>query len=225
MKITERIMNMIFPPKCVFCDGIMEIKAEMNICSNCYKKISFFAENPLHIAALSEKAYCDAVLCACKYSGIIKASLIRYKFHKKPSYYRTFAKLLKDAIYKVTNVEKFDIIMSVPLHKQKEFTRGYNQALLISKALCRETGLEECSELLTRTRFTEPQSLLDKKHRNQNVTGAFEVSNTEKVRGKYILIVDDILTTGNTINECCKVLKEAGAKAVVAAVIASGQTG
>lgn len=221
MKIAERILNMIFPPRCVFCDSMMESGADLNICSDCYGKLSFSAENPVRMAG--GNGSCDAALCVCKYTGIMKDALIRYKFYKRPGYYRTFAKLLVDTIYKVTNVEKFDMIISVPLHKRKEFTRGYNQALLISKALGRETGINECSELLARTRHTEAQSLLDKKSRNENVKGAFEVTDAYKVKGKYILLVDDIMTTGNTLNECSKALKDAGAKAVLAAVLASGQ--
>jgi predicted amidophosphoribosyltransferase len=79
------------------------------------------------------------------------------------------------------------------------------------------------SYLLERTRHTDTQSLLDRNDRQNNVKGAFKVANTEKLMGKTILLVDDILTTGFTMNECGRVLKEAGAVSVVAATMATGR--
>lgn len=115
------------------------------------------------------------------------------------------------------------MIISIPLHHKKELSRGYNQALLISKALSRELKIPECSGVLKRIKYTDAQSLLKKGDRSINVKGAFRVINSDMIKDKSILLVDDILTTGSTANECSKVLKEAGARIVDAAVIASGK--
>lgn len=219
----ERVLGLIFPPKCIFCGSLMDAGADLHICGACYKKIPFVAANPLRLSGRCEAGVCDGAVSVFRYTGMVKHSLIRYKFYNRPGYYRTFARLLAKFILKVTNPTKFDMIISVPLHKTREFKRGYNQALLVAKALSREIGVRECSALLVRTRHTAAQSLLDRKSRLKNVKGAFSVTDAEKIRGKGILLVDDILTTGATINECGSILKEAGAKSVMVAVVATGQ--
>lgn len=166
---------------------------------------------------------CDRVVCVSRYSGIIKDSLIRYKFFDKSCYYRALAGLMADKISNLNAQGGFDMIIGVPLHKNKESIRGYNQAVLISRELSRRTGIPEKSKLLTRVRNTESQSLLAKNERFHNVKDAFMVNNPEAVKDKRIILVDDILTTGNTLGECSRVLKEAGAKVVAGAVIATGR--
>lgn len=223
MILSEKLLNLVFPPRCIFCNDLLETGIQLNICEACYNNIPFIQDNPVRIAGWNSEGSCNAVISACRYSGIVKYSLVRYKFYKRPGYHRTYAKLLTNCIKQVTNFNKFDMIVSVPLHKNREFSRGYNQALLIAKALGRETGISECSELLKRVRYTEAQSQLDRKSRNINIKGAFSVTDIESVKNRSILLVDDILTTGNTINECGRVLKEAGARFILAVVVATGQ--
>ncbi len=178
----------------------------------------------VHKTTLDEDGnYCDGVISVFEYTGMVKESLIRFKFYNKPGYYRTYARLMADRIRKTTDVTKYNMVLSVPLHKHREFSRGYNQARLISKELSRILRLPECSYILKRERYTEAQSLLDKQKRNQNVKGAFVVTAPKKVKGKNILLVDDILTTGSTLEECSRVLKQAGAGRVFAAVVATGR--
>jgi competence protein ComFC len=201
----------------------MENGSILQICSKCYKEIPFTGEDFIRTEGTGDNTGCDGAICVCKYSGIIKDSLIRFKFYNKPGYYRTFAKLLSSRIMKVTDNRKFDIIISVPLHKNKELSRGYNQAYLISKALSKEISIPEFSYLLERSRPTDAQSLLGKGSRQENVRNAFRVTNKDMVKDKSVLIVDDIMTTGCTLDECSRMLKEAGAKSVIAAVVATGR--
>lgn len=218
------VLNLIFPPKCIFCGEILSASVKINICGSCFNKIPFMKENYLRRSNEPHAGEsCDAIVCVCEYSGIIKEAIRRYKFSNKSSYYRVFGKLLSDKVKKMTNFWKFDIIISVPLHKDRESFRGYNQSYLISKILSKGLGIEESSYLLKRMVRTDTQSLLSRNERIFNVRGAFKVADPGKVKGKTILLVDDILTTGSTINECSRVLKENGASCVVAAVIASGR--
>lgn len=207
----------------MFCNTVMDTEADLHICGECYKKIAFSGDNLLRLEEPGTAKGCDAAVSVCRYTGIVKHSLVKYKFYNRPGYYRTFAKLLTKQIFKVTNSTKFDMIISVPLHKSREIKRGYNQALLISKALGKATGIRDCSKLLVRIRNTGAQSLLDRKSRLVNVKNAFYIANAELIKGKNILLIDDILTTGTTVNECARILKEAGANIVIAAVIATGQ--
>lgn len=168
-------------------------------------------------------SYCDGAISVFQYTGMVKESLIRFKFYNKPSYYRTYARLIADKLSKVTDIKQYHVVMSVPLHSHKEFSRGYNQAHLISKALSKDLKLPECSHLMKRYRYTEAQSLLDKQKRDQNVKGAFSVASAKRIKGKSVLLVDDILTTGSTLEECSRMLKQAGALKVTAVVVATGR--
>lgn len=223
MNFTEGIANIIYPPKCIFCQRLLDHNAALHICNACYTKLPLIENKVLKTSPDEDNNYCDGVVSVFEYTGMVKESLIRFKFYNKPSYYRTYARLLADKVGKVTDVKNYQMVLSVPLHKHKEFSRGYNQARLLSKALSRILKLRECSFLLKRDRYTEAQSLLDRQKRNQNVKGAFAVTAPKKVKGKTILLVDDILTTGSTLEECSRVLKQAGAERVFAVVVATGR--
>ncbi|HEX3027937.1 MAG TPA: ComF family protein [Clostridia bacterium] len=217
----ESLIKIIFPPKCIFCGTLLSPDSGLEICGSCYDRIPFISIT--HEKLLKTYGYLDDVICTCEYSGIIKESLIRYKFFDKSSYYRTFAQLLAQKVKKMTNYHEFDIITGVPLHKDREKKRGYNQSILISKILGRETGIREKPNLLKRIRSTNSQSLLSKDERCLNVKGAFSVSDAAQLHDKSILLVDDVMTTGSTLEECARVLKDSGARSVTAAVIASGR--
>lgn len=223
MKAFDKIINFIYPPKCIFCQKLLSHDAVLHICNECYVKLKFSKNTIIRAWQEGDISYCDGAISVFEYTGIVKESLIRFKFYDKPSYYRTYARLIADKLDKVTNVRNYDMVMSVPLHRHREFSRGYNQAYLISKALSRIIKLPECSYVLKREKYTEAQSLLDRQRRNQNVRGAFTVVYPKKVSGKSVLLVDDILTTGSTLEECSRVLKLAGAVKVLAVVVATGR--
>ncbi len=225
MHTFKLFLNLLFPKKCIFCSSLLEHRADVEICRDCYEKIPFFNDDRIWDDVKdSGMEHCSGVFCACEYTGIIKDALTRYKFHNKPSYHRALAGLLADKIKKMTNNTLFDIIISVPLHRERYIVRGYNQSLLISQSLGKCLGIPECSDLLSRVRHTQSQSLIHDKHmRHLNMQGAFEVNNTHRITSKSILLVDDILTTGSTLEECSRLLCESGARSVVAGVIASGR--
>jgi ComF family protein len=108
----------------------------------------------------------------------------------------------------------FDYLIPVPLHPKRLRERGFNQALLLSRALEGIPVEKTRARLLKRVRHTHPQVRLDPEERRQNVRGAFKVEDRGMVLGKNLLIVDDVFTTGATVNECARVLKEAGAERV-----------
>lgn len=223
MNIIETIFNIVYPPKCIFCQALLDHKAVLHVCGTCYSELPLLGDIVHKTTPDEDQNYCDGVISLFEYTGMVKESLIRFKFYNKPGYYRTYARLMADRIRKTTDVTKYNMVLSVPLHKHREFSRGYNQARLISKELSRILRLPECSYILKRERYTEAQSLLDKHKRNQNVKGAFVVVAPKKARGKNILLVDDILTTGSTLEECSRVLKQAGAGRIFSAVVATGR--
>lgn len=223
VKFFNKIISIIYPPKCIFCQKILNYSTLLYICSDCYSGLPFAQMEVLATSHKNEENFCDGAVSVFQYTGVVKESLIRFKFYNEPSYYKTYAKLIADRFAKMADINQYDMVMSVPLHKYKEFSRGYNQAYLISKELGRELKLPENSRLIKRCRNTEAQSLLDKQKRSQNVKGAFTITYPEKVAGKSIILVDDILTTGSTLEECSRELKKAGAVKVFAVVVATGR--
>ncbi len=214
------VLKFLFPEKCIFCAQMLNYKENRAVCSECYSKIQFL---PDIVYQMGREVYFDEVVCVSSYSGIVKDAIKRFKFEKKPWYYRAFGRLMAEKIKKVTSVSNFDIIISVPLHKSKYAVRGYNQAYLLSSFLSRELGIKEKSNIISRVKNTKVQSLLSKDERSLNIKHAFKVLRPNEVYGKRVLIIDDVLTTGGTLSECSRVLKESGAVKVTVAVIASGK--
>lgn len=223
MNIFSKIINIIYPPNCIFCRQILSYDAEPQICSSCYSALPFVKEELLVTTQEDINHYCDGAVSVFEYTGVVKESLIRFKFYNEPGYYRTYAGLIAEKLTRIVDIGQYNMVISVPLHKHKELSRGYNQAYLISKELGRKLKLPERSGLIKRSRYTEAQSLLDKEKRSQNVKGAFTVISPDKIAGKSILLVDDILTTGSTLEECSRVLRNAGAVKITAVVVATGR--
>jgi ComF family protein len=114
---------------------------------------------------------------------------------------------------------RFDLIVPVPLHPARQRERGFNQAGLLAKLLARQSSIP-VKPLLERIRYTNTQTALDRSERMENLHNAFRLRKNADVRGLRMLLVDDVLTTGATLNECARVLKRAGALSVHAATAA-----
>lgn len=113
-----------------------------------------------------------------------------------------------------------DLIIPVPLHRSRLRERGFNQAVLLGKKLSCQLGVPLHIATLKRIRYTEPQIELSAAERQLNVKGAFSVIDPALVTGKRIVLLDDVMTTGSTLNECAKALKTAGADLVIATTVA-----
>lgn len=221
----EILLRLVFPPKCIFCGKLLDLKASLLICSICYKKIEFFHENKAEQANRNKitDRWCDEMVYACKYNGIIKYSIIKYKFFNKAHHFNTYAAFLENRLRNLPGIRETDMIISVPIHRKRMKIRGYNQSYLISRELSKKMKIPERSELLVRIKHADNQSHIAGNMRFSNIRGVFKVTDPDAVKGKRILLIDDVLTTGSTVNECARVLKEAGAEHVIAAAVASGR--
>jgi ComF family protein len=144
--------------------------------------------------------------------------IIRFKLADRTGLLKPLVNLAQNAVKRANFSEKIDFVVPVPLHWRKRFKRGFNQSALIAKELKFSDGVLNTD--LVRIRHTEEQSLLSAHARLKNIKGAFAVRKNHNLTGKNICLVDDIKTTGATLNECAKVLKEAGAGKVFAFVLA-----
>ena len=116
----------------------------------------------------------------------------------------------------------YDIICAVPIHKKRKAERGYNQSELIARELAKSIPNIKYKNLLIKTKNNKRQSDLKKLERAKNVINVYEMQNRQIIANKRIVLVDDVYTTGNTVNECSRILKQSGAKEILVITLASG---
>lgn len=152
-----------------------------------------------------------------KYEGQIRELIIDYKFNEKSYMYKTFVNFLLKNKKIFENIKKYDKIIPVPISKKRYKERGYNQSLLIAKEISmqmsyktnKRNNLELVNNCLIKTKNIIEQSKLNKEDRQQNIQGVYTLKNGSILNNKSILLVDDIYTTGSTVNECSRVLQQA----------------
>ena len=219
--IKNILLNFIFPKYCEFCgeegeyvcdqcrDKYFEIY-DYQECHACRDKI----ENKLVHSKCMDKTILNGVYVCINYNKYAKHILKQLKYHHYFEFSKDIAKFMQDKLAVIA--KDFDYIIPVPLHKRREWKRGFNQVDLMIKES------EQISyPALKRIRNTKTQVGKDKESRISNLEEAFQV--VRDVAGKRVLIVDDVMTTGTTIEVCAKILYKAGAKSVVGFVWARGE--
>ncbi len=225
--IITRGINLLFPSSCPICNCPSDNLHTSPICTTCWTSIKPFYGNACNICSRPIESE-DVPICAeCHrerppyaramafgiFEDLLKEVIHIYKF----SSVRRLAKPIGTLMYAM-DMPDADLIVPVPLTKKRLKERGFNQSLLIAKHLSKKFGIRLSSNLLVKIRETEHQSLLKRKERLRSLRGAFKV--TQKVHHVRVIIVDDVLTTGTTINECTKALLGGGAKEVFSVVVA-----
>lgn len=227
---------LLFPSSCQVCKTLLEGTGEKVVCRACLETFGedhspaclccgrFFdgvAEPHLCAECLEARPPFTRHRSGARYEGIGKDIILLYK-------YRGFSVLsgfLADILIKRLGPEEdlwtgVDAVVPVPLHPAKEKSRGFNQALLLAGRLAEKKSLPLLKKCLVKVRRTVPQTSLDGRARETNLRGAFEVLRSSRLKGKVVLLVDDVYTTGSTIRECSLTLQEAGVKEVRALTIA-----
>lgn len=213
MKIIKKFLNLIYPPVCGFCGKI----CNEHLCKKCEIKIK---KHEIVSVRRISNTYFEEILCIFKYEDIIRSTLIKYKFQNKAYLYKTFSKIIVKNKKIYSFLKNYDIIIPVPISKKRNRQRGYNQSYLIAKEIAEKSNLKCEKKCLVKQKDTIEQSKLDKEQRKINVQGAYGIINKEKLINKNVLLLDDIYTTGNTVKECAKRLKQSGAKKVGVLTIA-----
>lgn len=226
----DKVLAYLFPKPsmCLICQKPMD---SLSICPSCVRKLDLrikqlgyckqchhFGKNVTSCENCSSWTKEDFKnISLFPYENEVREGLIKLKFHEEPwrgeAYGRLMAKHL--TVYP-------DAIVPIPLHKKRFRERGYNQSELIAKGLAERLGVPLDTKSLIRKEETAYQSGLNHRKRYKNVKGAFMVKYPEHIQGKTILLVDDIITTGATLYEANRVLKQSGAKEVRAITLASG---
>lgn len=223
-KLKSALLYAFFPNKCVFCDKIIGV--EGSCCTECEKTLPYVR------AQICPKCGKDDCICAKEkfafdeltvpfyYDKQVRRSILRFKFQNAPYYARSYACFIARRLINSQLAAKAELITFVPLYKSDKRSRGYDQAQKIAQELSKITEIP-CERLLIKLRKTKKQHDLSAKERRKNLKGVFTVCGQEDVKGKTIILCDDVMTTGSTLNETAKELKKAGAEAVVCCTVAT----
>jgi len=213
----ENFLNLIYPNVCGICDKV----CIDSLCKRCELILDTYKRECIKDCRHIKNLHFDYCINILKYESIIREKIIQYKFNEKTYLYKTFSKIMeKDEKICRFLKEHCDIIIPVPMHKDKQKIRGYNQTELVAKEIAGLLKKKIDTKTLLKVKNNQTQSTLTKSQRIENVRGVFEVSNPSNIKNKRIVLFDDIYTTGNTLNECSKILKKAGAKSVIAVTLA-----
>lgn len=199
MKIFKNILNIIYPPKCIFCQEIIPINQDDFICQDCYVDLDFIFDDK------------EPSLSVFKYNEKSKYAIHRFKYYNRKDYAKFFAKMMALKFNKINHLD-YDFVVFVPMHKNKKKKRGYDQAELLAKEFSKLTNINFLGENIIRIKNTIPQSKVTFEERKTNVLNCFEVLNNSLFENKNILIVDDIFTSGNTIFQCIKEINKCNPK-------------
>lgn len=224
INILTEFFDLFLPRICPACKNKLESKEEY-ICSTCLNKI-LPADNT-RIKFEFQKKFSS--------KGIISGLTSLYVFEKDKELQRIIHSmkyennfmigealgiLLGDKLIKDIHELNFDLIIPVPLHRLKKSERGYNQSYYISKGVNRKLKLELDKRSVRRIKYTYTQTSMKIQKREKNISGAFKVVNAENIAGKNILLIDDVITTGATVSECGRELRDIGAGKIYAASLA-----
>jgi ComF family protein len=147
---------------------------------------------------------------------VLQEAIHQFKFKHKTGLGKHLAQLMIDHLSEELAISQYHAILPVPLHKIRQRRRGYNQSAILAKHIARHYQIPLIVNNLVRIRYTDSQALLKgQKARQANVKNAFRVTHPTSLRDKHVILIDDVLTTGATVNECSKTLKEAGVKSIL----------
>lgn len=235
LKFLNRIIAIIFPDQCLACSKIVSF--EGLFCSPCWQKLQFITDpkcviccHPFEYASNSSQLICskcimkkpafDKVISLFRYNNIIGKIIGDFKYRDATFLAKKLVKILYSRLQK--DLEDIDLIIAVPLHKKRLQKRKFNQAIFLAKEISKYSKKELSYDFLLRVKHTKTQVELRQKQREINLKNAFEINKKylDLVKGKNILLIDDVMTTGTTLESCAKILKKAGAKNVTCLTIA-----
>ncbi len=237
MRILNRVLDFILPTTCSYCHSPVKDSGIPFFCFNCWNDFSlvngpvcprcgrpFESPETLTYSAGHECGQCrlkpprfDQALSVGYFEGPLREAIHQFKYRPCRSLGRHLSGWLAR---NVRLVDGIDVVIPVPLHKKRLRQRGFNQALLLAKEVSEANALPLSFDNLVRARPTRPQVELSGEERIRNVAGAFTLLRPGDLDGKRVMLVDDVFTTGATMNECAGVLKKAGAVRVAALTVA-----
>lgn len=234
-QLLQVLLDVILPPLCHICHCFIPNASTIHICPACRDRlipvvsplcpkcgIPFSSTGGDHSCSecLTNPPHFDAARAPFLYEGAIRDLIHSFKYDQRIHLRSPLALMAQQGMNDFLAEQTLQRVIPVPLHRSRLRQRGFNQAVLLGNALSQQLSLPMLPDTLIRTRPTRPQIELTATERFFNVKNAFTVARPEAVAGKRILLLDDVMTTGSTMNECARELKKAGAEFVVAMTIA-----
>ncbi len=229
------LFQLVFPDDCRVCGEPLREISRIPVCGACLREpqaliTEYFCRdckapfvNPFPLDDAGRCSLCrlgltgfDAAYTFGSYEETLRELIHLFKYSKVRPLAKPLGALIARAI---PREQRFDVIISMPLHWKKRWSRGYNQSDLLAKEIARRWGVP-VKKIVRRVKATEPQAGLSHSKRRLNMRGAFAMRRGADVKGLRVLVIDDVLTTGATASACAKVLKRAGARHVAVAAVA-----
>lgn len=237
MELAKKLLSNLFPSRCLLCQKTVDqqaISAHIEICSACFEGLPHNEVSCVHCALPLADELADNILCgrcikktpafdyaysALRYEDDVVRLMHQLKLGEKITYSRTFGEmllqLLKQKLSQGNNqqiLNKPDCLLPVPLHRSRLRQRGFNQSIELARVISKKLNIPIECDAINRNRSTPSQTGLDAKARRKNIKGAFSVKQklTDKIKNKHVLIIDDVMTTGSTVNELARTLKRNG---------------
>ena len=240
---SDAFVSVFFPAGCRICERLLTTASRVPICEECLASFERVptklcevcgrplpglaasagpsAQQPLLCPACQDKTYAfDSARSFAMYEGTLIRAILLLKYEQIEPLGAWFAERLAELVAGEGNAMAADLVVPVPLHRERERERGYNQAALLSKPLAKRLRLPHKAVLLMRTRARPEKHLLSLEERWESVRGAFATRPGSQVDNLRVLLVDDVLTTGATLDACARTLREAGAKSVLGLTVA-----
>jgi len=237
--IADAVVSVFFPAPCEMCGGVLASASSLPICQRCLAALgpltgplcdrcgrpfpsqaSLDARNPQCFACRRGLYAFDAARSYGAYSDEMVKAITLLKYHRLTRLGGWFAKKLQATVEVNPILRKADVLVAVPLHPTRRRERGYNQTELIAKPLGRLLGIPLDAGALVRTKPRPPQLFLSRRERWLSVRGAYEIRGGSRIDNQRVLLIDDVFTTGATLDACARVLKKAGAKSVMGLTVA-----
>ncbi len=237
MRIFHRILDYILPTTCSYCHSSVGDSGIPFFCATCwadfspisgpscprcgmpYESPEALTRSPDHccLSCRQSPPVFDQALSVGYFEGSLREAIHQFKYRPCRSLGRPLARWMMENIRPVADI---DCIVPVPLHTERLRQRGFNQALILAHELSKVFAIPLSYDNLIRVRPTRPQVELSGEERIKNVSGAFSLRCPAEIRRRDVLLIDDVFTTGATMNECASVLKDAGADRVTAVTVA-----
>ncbi len=237
-RLLDGLTELVYPKACAVCKESLKGKSCVDsvVCASCWDKIKkntppFCYRCGRHLdkplknicpACVRKQLHFDRAFSPCVYEGAIKELILDFKYHNKDHLGKTLSKLMTDFIrqYRLP-MDFMDLVVPVPLHKTRLREREFNQAEILCENIAGEFSRTMLGNALIRNRNTPTQTDLEVSRRLLNVRGSFSVNDINAVKGKNVLLVDDVLTTGATSSEAALALKTAGSGVVFVLTLAN----
>ena len=240
MKFLSQVIDIIYPPRCHICNRFLSAAeryhSSIQLCNSCLTNLipithpmctvcglpfqTSTGSDHLCENCLRKLPWYDFLRSPYLYSGPLMESIQRFKYNMETHLTSSLGHLLSSFAKESIPDREDYVIVPVPLHRRRLRERGFNQSLLLARILASELGNQLDYLSLIRNRYTQAQTGLKKKERRKNVKDAFSVIQPSAIKDKEILLVDDVFTTGYTLNECARTLKKAGAATVICLTMA-----